>query len=84
MMLTSRGKQVKEIVLNNLAQYAHQRIQQAERKLASLYNDHPVEKSRDRLNVGSSAEIIERYDAAIAEILKWKKYKEVVQEQQSK
>ncbi len=83
-MLTSRGKQVKEVVLNNLAQYAHQKIQQSERKLASLYNEHPVEKSRDRLNVGSSAEILERYDDVIAEILKWKKYKEVVEDQQSK
>ena len=26
-MLTTRGKQVKEIVLNNLALYAHQKIQ---------------------------------------------------------
>jgi hypothetical protein len=80
-MLTTRGKQVKEIVLNNLALYAHQKIQQAERNLASLYNEHPVERGRSNLNVGSSAEIVARYEEAINEILRWKKYKEVVEEQ---
>lgn len=80
-MLTNRGKQVKEIVLNNLALYAHQKIQQAERQLASLYNEHPVERGRSSLNVGSSAEILARYDEAINEILKWKRYKEVIEEQ---
>ena len=83
-MLTTRGKQVKGIVLNNLALYAHQKIQQAERHLASLYNDHPVERGRNSLNVGSSAEIIDRYDAAIADILHWKKYKQIIEEQQNK
>ncbi len=83
-MLTTRGKQVKEIVLNNLTLYAHQKIQQAERELASLYNDHPVERGRSSLNVGSSAEIVARYDESINNILKWKKYKEVVEEQLKK
>lgn len=80
-MLTNRGKQVKEIVLNNLALYAHQKIQQAERQLASLYNEHPVERGRSSLNVGSSTEIVARYEDAINEILKWKRYKEVIDEQ---
>lgn len=80
-MLTSRGKQVKEIVLNNLALYAHQKIHQAERNLASLYNEHPVERGRSSLNVGSSAEIVARYEEAINEILRWKRYKEVIEEQ---
>ena len=84
-MLTTRGKQVKKIVLNNMIHYAHQKIQQSERKLASLYNEHPVEKTKaGGLNIGSSSDIIDRYDDAISDILKWKKYKEVVEEQQNK
>ncbi len=79
-MLTTRGKQVKEIVLNNLSAYSHQKIQQAERKMAALFNEHPVETKGKGMNVGSSAEIVARYDECIEEVLKWKKYRDTIEE----
>ena len=80
MALTPKGKQVKNLVLENLEIYVDARIQNVKRRAEREFNEHASEQGGKGLKIGTSKEIRDKYDPLVDELLKWKRYKEAIQD----
>ena len=80
MALSPKGKQIKDLVLNNLEIYADAKIIQAKHKLENDFNSHATEQRGKNMQIGTSKEIRAKYKNALDELLEWKRYKEAIEE----
>lgn len=80
MALTPKGKQIKNLVLENLEIYADAKIIQIKHKIENDFNTHATEQKGKRLQIGTSKEIRAKYKDALNELLEWKRYKEAIQD----
>ena len=79
MALTPKGKQVKNLVLENLEIYVDARIQNVKRRAEREFNEHATAQGAKGLKIGTSKEIRDKYDPLVDELLKWKRYKEAIE-----
>ena len=80
MALTPKGKQVKQLVLENLEVYVDARIRSVRQRAENEFNGHATESGGKKIKIGTSKEIREQYDPLIDELLKWKRYKEAIED----
>ena len=80
MALTPKGKQIKNLVLENLEIYADAKIIQIKHKIENDFNTHATEQKGKHLQIGTSKEIRAKYKDALNELLEWKRYKEAIQD----
>lgn len=80
MALTPKGKQVKNLVLENLEVYVDARIRSVKQRAENAFNGHATEQEGKKIKIGTSKEIRDQYDPLIDELLKWKRYKEAIED----
>lgn len=80
MALTPKGKQVKQLVLENLEVYVDARIRSVRQRVENEFNAHATETANKKLKIGTSKEIRDQYDPLIDELLRWKRYKEAIED----
>lgn len=80
MALTPKGKQVKNLVLENLEIYVDARIRSVKQRAENEFNGHATEQEGKKIKIGTSREIRDQYDPLIEELLKWKRYKEAIED----
>lgn len=79
MALSAKGKQVKQIVLDNLEMYVDAQLARTKKLVENEFNAHPTESGGKKIKVGTSQELRKAYDPFIDELLKWKRYKEAIE-----